>query len=337
MKKKFSVGIIGYGRMGQNHAKAIQKIKSCRLKYILEKNDLEKSRNFKDIKFYKNEKDFFENKIDLLIISTTTDVRFDFTILAIKKGIKKIFLEKPMADSYDKCLKLISLAKKKKISIRVNHQMEHMPIYRDLVKIINSKNLGGLVSMSVNGGNFGLAMNGSHYIYAFLMISNDIVKEVFCNLESKILKNPRGKKFKDNSGILLVKTLKKKFLVINSLYKQHHGMSVTYNCKYGIIYINEFNGSLKINYRKKQYRNLPSQRYGLPEINKVSKIKLSLDLEKTTRDGILELLKNKYLKNLSWSTQVVKVLMLAQQSNIEKKIIKSNNSTKYNSRTFKWA
>lgn len=215
--------------------------------------------------------------------------------------------------------------------------MEHMPIYRDLVKIINSKNLGGLVSMSVNGGNFGLSMNGSHYIYAFLMLTNDIVKEVFCDLENKTLKNPRGKQFRDNSGIIVVKTFRNKFLVINSLSEQHHGMSVTYNCKYGIIYINEFNGSLKINYRKKQYRNFSSTRYGLPEVNKISKLNLSLDLEKTTKDGILDLLKNKYSSNLNWSREVVKVLMLAQQSNIEKKIVKYNSKTNYNNRTFKWA
>ena len=108
----------------------------------------------------------------------------------------------------------------------MNHQMEYMPVYKD-TKIINSKNLGGLVSMSVNGGNFGMAMNGSHYIYAFLMLAKDKIKEIFCKFENKILKNPRGKKFQDNSGILFAKTFKNKFLTINTLSNQHHGMSVT--------------------------------------------------------------------------------------------------------------
>ena len=45
-----------------------------------------------------------------------------------------------MANSFNNCLKIIELAKQK-ISIRVNHQMEYMPVYKDMSKIINSKNL----------------------------------------------------------------------------------------------------------------------------------------------------------------------------------------------------
>tara|TARA_A100001011_G_scaffold399506_2_gene508467 strand:- start:583 stop:1596 length:1014 start_codon:yes stop_codon:yes gene_type:complete len=337
MKKKISVGIIGFGRMGQNHAKAIGKIKSCTLKFILEKNTKNIDQKIYDAKFYNKEKEFFKNKIDLLIISTTTDTHYYFVKIAIKNKIKKIFLEKPMANSFNNCLKIIELAKQKKISIRVNHQMEYMPVYKDMSKIINSKNLGGLVSMSVNGGNFGMAMNGSHYIYAFLMLAKDKIKEIFCKFENKILKNPRGKKFQDNSGILFAKTFKNKFLTINTLSNQHHGMSVTYNCKYGIVFINEFNGRTVINYRKPKFRNFSSQRYGLPEINKKVKLKFSLSLTTTTRNGILDLIKNNYLENLKMSKDVVEVLMLAQKSNSTKALVSSKKVSKFNSKIFKWA
>jgi predicted dehydrogenase len=337
MKKKISVGIIGFGRMGQNHAKVINNIKSCKLKFILEKKIKDIDQNFNGVKIYNKEKDFFNNKIDLLIISTTTDTHFYFVKIAIKNKIKKIFLEKPMANSFNNCLKIIDLAKKNKTSIRINHQMEYMPAYKDMSKIINSKNLGGLVSMSVNGGNFGLAMNGSHYIYAFLMLTRDKIEEIFCKLENKILKNPRGKKFQDNSGILIAKTFKNKFLIINTLANQHHGMSVTYNCKYGIIFINEFNGRVVINYRKSKYRNFPSVRYGLPEINKQVKLKFSLSLTKTTKYGILDLLKDNYLNNLNISKDVVEALMLAQKSNLAKTLVSSGIVSKFNSKIFKWA
>ena len=87
MKKKISVGIIGFGRMGQNHAKAIGKIKSCTLKFILEKNTKNIDQKIYDAKFYNKEKEFFKNKIDLLIISTTTDTHYYFVKIYTHKQV----------------------------------------------------------------------------------------------------------------------------------------------------------------------------------------------------------------------------------------------------------
>ena len=109
-------------------------------------------------------------------------------------------------------------------------------------------------------------------------------------------------------------------------------MSVTYNCKYGIVFINEFNGRAVINYRKPKFRNFSSQRYGLPEINKKVKLKFSLSLTTTTRNGILDLIKNNYLENLKMSKDVVEALMLAQKSNSTKALVSSKKVSKLNSK-----
>ena len=67
------------------------------------------------------------------------------------------------------------------------------------------------------------------------------------------------------------------------------------------------------------------------------KLKFSLSLTKTTKYGILDLLKDNYLNNLNISKDVVEALMLAQKSNLAKTLVSSGIVSKFNSKIFKWA
>ena len=65
MKKKISVGIIGFGRMGQNHAKSNRQNKIMYIKIYFRKKYKILIKKFMMLNFYNKEKEFFKNKIDL--------------------------------------------------------------------------------------------------------------------------------------------------------------------------------------------------------------------------------------------------------------------------------
>ena len=60
------------------------------IKIYFRKNTKNIDQKIYDAKFYNKEKEFFKNKIDL-IISTTTDTHYYFVKIAIKNKIKKNF------------------------------------------------------------------------------------------------------------------------------------------------------------------------------------------------------------------------------------------------------
>ena len=51
----------------------------------------------------------------------------------------------------------------------INHQMRYLPQYQIPKKLVNSESCNGLKSMHISAGNFGLAMNGTHYLEAFII------------------------------------------------------------------------------------------------------------------------------------------------------------------------
>ena len=110
-----NVALLGFGRIGQMHAKNINKNKDLKLLYVYEKiNSLckkaEKQYNCKIEKNYNNI--FQDKKVDLIFISSPTSTHIKF----IEEGMKykkTIFCEKPLDLDIKKILKTLKKVKKK--------------------------------------------------------------------------------------------------------------------------------------------------------------------------------------------------------------------------------
>ena len=167
--------------------------------------------------------------------------------------------------------------------------------------------------MHVAAGNFGLAMNGTHYIEAFRFLSNEEIKDVSAWFDPNLLENPRGPQFKDASGCIRVRTISGKRLYIDTSGDQGHGVQVTYMGRNGRITIDELTGSMTTVVRQPEHREAPTNRYGMPSDIEEQKIK-PVELVDSTKAVLEALVRNENYPTLRDGTLAVKTLIAAYHS-----------------------
>ncbi|HEY8962924.1 MAG TPA: Gfo/Idh/MocA family oxidoreductase [Alphaproteobacteria bacterium] len=314
-----SVIVIGVGRMGQAHVKAAQ---SLGLKIVaLVDRDAVKLRAAKDLLGLDDEVLFTDLdvalalKSDVAMIATTAPAHADLTIACARAGIKKILCEKPMAQSLAQCDQMILECNKTGAELAINHQMRFMDQYTLVKSRLDSEDFGGLSSMSVIAGCFGLAMNGTHYIEAFRYLTDgDAPKSVSAWFSPTDLPNPRGPDFRDKAGEIRVETVSGKRFYLEAANDQGHGMTVTYAAPYGHIMVDELGGEMNVAYRQAEHRAMPMTRYGMP----VNREKLSWaapDNVGPTAAVLQALLNGKNYTTGAEARQALAVLVAAYHSN----------------------
>tara|TARA_B110000881_G_C18593143_1_gene529433 strand:- start:1735 stop:2757 length:1023 start_codon:yes stop_codon:yes gene_type:complete len=334
--KKKDCLIIGFGRMGQRWHQVLKELKFKNI-FIVDKssNKLKKNNIINKNNIYNNLEECLKfTKPYIAVVSTTADTHKYFAIKLAENNIKKIIVEKPMATSVKDCAEIIKICKKKKIKLAINHQTRFTQEIEVINKIISKFKLGKLISMNVVSGSSGLAMSGIHFIEIFNYLTKNKIFEVSGNFDNKILSNPRGKQFKDNSGQILAKTKSNQLLYLNLSCFQGHGINIIYAFKNGNIVVNR-KGLININIRKKKYFNYPMNLFNLPEINQDLKFEEN-NLIKSTKILVKKFLNNKNFPKGIDGMESVKTIVAAIDSNKSngqfKKLSKINKS-----KTYPWA
>lgn len=227
-----------------------------------------------------NEKHRYSSAIDMLeqvrpelvVIATTAPSHHDLVVNAVANGARKILCEKPMGTSLAECENMISVCKAAGVDLAINHQMRFMEQYTIPLRMAASPELGGLGSVVVSAGNFGVAMNGTHYFEMFRLMTDENPAFVNAWFGDVDVPNPRGAQFKDASGSVRLQTPSGKRFFMDCSGDQGHGLHVTYNCRYGRITVDELDGSLEYVAREAEYRDLPTTRYGMPSTKVVQSI-----------------------------------------------------------------
>jgi predicted dehydrogenase len=205
-----------------------------------------------------------QTRPELVVIATTAPSHHDLVVNAVAAGARKILCEKPMATSLAECENMISVCEAAGVDLAINHQMRFMEQYTIPMQMTDSPELGGLGSVIVSAGNFGVAMNGVHYFEMFRLMTDENPISVNAWFDDIDLPNPRGEQFKDASGSVRLQTPSGKRFFMDCSGDQGFGMHVTYNCRYGRITVDELDGSLEYVAREAEYRDLPTTRYGMP-------------------------------------------------------------------------
>ena len=167
--------------------------------------------------------------------------------------------------------------------------------------------------MHVAAGNFGLAMNGTHYIEAFRFITEDKPTKVAAWFDAKSLSNPRGPQFKDASGTMRITNEKGQRLYIDASSDQGHGVQVTYMARNGRITVDELTGTMTTVVRQPEHQEAPTSRYGLPVDIEEQKIK-PVELVDSTKAVLEALVKGHNYPSLQDATLAVKTLVAAYHS-----------------------
>lgn len=157
--KKVKVAVLGAGRRGRE-GYAPYLLENPNLGEIVAVAEPNKSKqekfkniyNISDDNVFDDYKDLLNKKrfVDAVIISTNDDMHYEPCKLALEKGYH-VLLEKPMSNSLDEVIKLNRLAKKYTNQVfMVCHVLRYTPFFTKLKEIVDSKELGDLVTIQHN-------------------------------------------------------------------------------------------------------------------------------------------------------------------------------------------
>lgn len=201
---------------------------------------------------------------ECVIIATTAASHCALTCLAANAGARYILCEKPMATSLDDCQRMIDTCERVGASLAINHQMRFMPAYAEAKRVVDSEAFGGIGSISVVGGNGGLAMLGTHYFELLRFIAGEPAAEVSAWLAPDRVPNPRGVEFEDRAGSIRATTPGGKRLYLELGADQGHGLTIVYGGRYGQLVVDLLAGTMERSVRTAEHRSEPLTRYGLP-------------------------------------------------------------------------
>lgn len=261
--------VIGLGRMGIRH---LENLISLKLDVVGVCDPFEQSRvaaqdkaSLADHRLFADAADMLvKSKPELLIIATTAPVHAELAILAAQLGVKAILCEKPMSTSLSAAQQMIDVCAKTGTKLAINHQMRFMDQYTIPKAMLDSEQFGGVTSIHVSAGNFGLAMNGSHYFEMFRYIAGAPTVEAQGWFSAETVPNPRGPQFEDRAGSVRLVAANGVRFTMDCSSDQGHGCRVNYTARYGQIFVDELDGRMDWTVRKAEHRDVPTTRYGMP-------------------------------------------------------------------------
>ena len=264
-----SAAIIGLGRMGLRHAQVLKNL-GIRIGAVSDANGeaLAKARNELGVAPSACHVDghalLGATVPDLLVVATTAASHAELVIAAAARGVKMILCEKPMAVSLGQCDRMIEACARHGTRLAVNHQMRFMEQYMRPRSLLASEAYGGVSSVTVVAGNFGLAMNGSHYIEMFRYITDEAPARVTAWFSAGHVANPRGPQFEDRAGSIRLETASGCRFYLDCSVDHGHGVRVVYAARHGQIEVDELAGRMVQSVRRAEHRDMPTTRYGMP-------------------------------------------------------------------------
>lgn len=333
--------VIGAGRMGRRHIQVVKDL-GLELVGVCDPNPeslalAEKEQGVPaELHFRDANRMLTMTSPEVVVVASTAPSHCEYTCDAAEAGAQVVLCEKPMGVSLTECDLMIETCRAHDTKLAVNHQMRFMEQYTAAKEITDSAAFGGLSSVSVVAGNFGMSMNGTHYFEMFRYMTGEVPVEVQAWFSPEPLTNPRGAQFSDRAGSLRVTTASGKRFYMEIGPDQGHGMQVTYAGPYGRLTVDELAGKMSWVVREEQYRELPTTRYGMPYIEAERKI-APADAVTPTRAVLEAVLKGEDWPSGEDGRRAVAVLVAAYQSNENGHMPVRIDDKLDRSRVFPWA
>lgn len=334
--------VLGAGRMGRRHIQVVQEM-GLDLAGICDPNPdalemADKEQGVASDLHYSDAITLLKEKQpECVVIATTAPTHCEYTIRSAELGAKYILCEKPMAISLVECDLMLAACKKHGAKLAVNHQMRFMDQYITPKRLLNSAEFGGLASVTVVAGNFGMAMNGTHYFEMFRYITDEALDEVTAWFSPGKVPNPRGPQFEDRAGCVRITTASGKRFYMEVSPDQGNGLKVIYAARNGQIAIDELTGAMSLVSREEQYRELPTTRYGMPSVRSQQTIQPA-DVIAPSRAVLEALLINANPPTGEDGRLAVATLVAAYISDEEgHRSVKLEETGQFKNRTFPWA
>lgn len=159
MKNQIKVGIVGCGYWGPNLIRNFRQTPKCKVKLMCDLNQerLDHMRSlYPEITATKDFNKLLEgNNVDAIVIATSVRLHYSMAKASILAG-KHTYVEKPMATSSAECEELISLARKKGVTLMVGHTYLYSSAVRKISEIIKAGDIGKILYINSRRLNLGL-------------------------------------------------------------------------------------------------------------------------------------------------------------------------------------
>lgn len=334
--------VLGAGRMGRRH---IHIVKQMGLELVgicdpsteaLSLAEAEEGVS-KDMHYLDADSMLEELQPECVVISTTATSHCTLTCQASRLGANYVLCEKPMATSLSECDQMIQTCQEHGTKLAVNHQMRFMEQYVEPKRLLNTPEYGGLTSITLIAGNFGLAMNGTHYFEMFRFMTDEAPSEIAAWFSREHVPNPRGDQFEDRAGSVRMTSSGGKRFYMDVSADQGLGLKVIYTARNGQIVVDELSGSMSSLFREEQYRELPTTRYGMPAVREEVNIEPA-DVFAPTRDVLDSLLNGGTYPTGEEARLAIASLVAAYISNEnENRSVSLSEAETHSTRTFPWA
>lgn len=332
--------VIGVGRMGRRHVKAVQNLK-LDLIGVFDRNQTslnaaESECQLSPHQLFSSVDSLFSLHPECVIVSTTAPSHAQYVELAIANGARFVVCEKPMAVSLEECDRVLALCDHNKVRLAVNHPIRFMELFSRAKSLVETSDFGGVTSVNVVGGNFGLAMNGSHYFELFRYMTNEMPNRVWAWFSDGVVPNPRGPNFEDRAGSIRLATPKGRRFYMEAGADQGHGLKILFGCPFGQVLVDEFSGHIYKTCRKTEFQSSPSSRYGMPGIDEVEKINTP-DVIFCAQSVLAALLKGENFPTGDEGRLAVSILVASYKSHENGNIPVTLDSSLPRDRVFPWA
>ena len=142
MKKKYKLGIIGFGGFGKFLYQAWSTLDSIEVVAVADL--IHQELNNPVIKFYENWEELLANdEVDIVSIATPPSTHAEIACAAMKSG-KDVVIEKPLAISVEDARKIISVRDETKANATVDYMMRFNPIFEVLAGWKENRPFGNL-------------------------------------------------------------------------------------------------------------------------------------------------------------------------------------------------
>lgn len=206
-----TIVLIGAGQLGSRHLQGLSKIDflinievvdPCATSLEVAQsrfNEMPSNPNISGVRYYSSLTEISRG-VDLAIVATNADIRASVIRTLLQHcDVKNLVLEKVLFQKPEEYFEIQTLLESKGINAWVNHPRRMFPYYTKLMKLLAGSKT---ISYQVEGGEWGMACNGLHFIdhLAFLTGCDDL-KVNTDRLNPTVIKSKR-KGFIEVNGVL---------------------------------------------------------------------------------------------------------------------------------------
>lgn len=212
MGKVIKWGFIGCGEVTKyKSGPAFQKIEGSEVVAVMSRNG-EKARKYAQergiARWYDDaQKLIDDNEVNAVYIATPPSSHAQYAIMAMQAG-KPVYIEKPMAVTYEECCHINRVSQKTGIPCFVAYYRRYLPYFQKVKELITKKTIGNIINIQIHFAQPPRALDynsdklpwrvqpdiaGGGYFYDLAPHQIDLLQEIFgCILEATGYKSNRG-------------------------------------------------------------------------------------------------------------------------------------------------